>query len=104
MASRATTIISSRPEIEYPESDGQPMGETGIHINVSFTLLDVLRRYYRGNPNVAVLANMFLYYVEGDPSRNVAPDLFVTLGVPADTTRRIFKLWEERKGPDLVTE
>jgi Uma2 family endonuclease len=99
-----TTLIQSSLDIEYPDSDGQPLGETGIHVSVILTLLDVLRRYYAGQPRVAVLANMFLYYVEGDPSQNVAPDLFVTRGVPADPTRRTFKLWEESKGPDLVIE
>src|SRR4051794_20843308 len=99
-----TSLIRSPSEIEYPDSDGQPLGETGIHVNVILTLLDVIRRYYAGHPRVAILADMFLYYVEGDPTQNVAPDLFVTLDVPADTTRRTFKLWVERKGPDLVIE
>jgi Uma2 family endonuclease len=104
MPTRTTTAIQSQEEIEYPDSNGQPMGETGIHVNVITTVLDVIRRHYRGNPKVAVLANMFLYYVEGDPSKNVAPDLFVTLKVPSDTTRRTFKVWEEGKAPDLVIE
>jgi len=99
-----TRIVEPQPEIEYPESDGQPMGETGIHVNVSFTLLDLLVRYFAGRPRVAVHANMFVYYVEGDPTRNVSPDLFVTFGVPARRERRTFKVWEEGKCPDFVLE
>src|SRR5437899_3041737 len=104
MTARTKAFVASQPEIEYPDSDGQPMGETGIHVEVTLGLLAMLRHYYRGNPKVAVLANMFLYYVEGDPSQNVAPDLFVTLDVDADPHRRTFKVWEERKAPDLIIE
>jgi hypothetical protein len=47
---------------------------------------------------------MFIYYVEGDPRKNVAPDLFVTVGVASDPTRRTFRVWQEGKGPDFVLE
>jgi Uma2 family endonuclease len=105
MTRQTTSFIESpQPEIEYPDSDGQPMGETGIHVEVTLGVLAMLRQFYRGNPRVAVLANMFLYYIEGDPSKNVAPDLFVTLGVDADPTRRTFQVWKERKCPDLIVE
>ena len=90
--------------IKYPESDGKPMGETGVHVDVMLAVLAMLRRHYSGNDRVAVLANMFLYYKEGDPRKVVCPDVFVTLNVPSNTKRRTFKLWEEGKGPDLVVE
>src|SRR5438046_3156921 len=104
MVRSTTALIESRPEIEYPDSDGQPMGETGIHVSVVLTLLGVLRRYFADRPRVDVHANMFLYYVEGDPSQNVASDLFVTLDVPADRRRHTFKVWNEGKAPDLIIE
>ena len=74
---RATKLsIPSLTEIEYPESDGKPLGETGVHINVTtLGLLDVIQRFYDGNPNVAVHSNMFVYFVEGDPKRNRLPRL-----------------------------
>ena len=90
--------------IKYPESDGKPMGETGVHVNVMLAVLDMLRRHYAENSRVAVLANMFLYYEEGDPRKVVCPDVFVTLNVPSNTIRRTFKVWEEGKAPDLVIE
>lgn len=102
--------LSTRPTvrggrgIKYPESDGKPMGETGVHVEVMLTVLAMLRRHYFGNDRVAVLANMFLYYQEGDPREVVCPDVFVTLDVPRNTKRRTFKAWEEGKGPDLVIE
>jgi hypothetical protein len=35
-------------EIEYPESDGQPMGETDLHRNWMIRLFDLLSNRYRG--------------------------------------------------------
>ena len=67
-------------------------------------VLAMLRRHYSEDYRVAVLANMFLYYQEGDPKKVVCPDVFVTLDVPRDTHRRTFKVWQEGKGPDLVIE
>ncbi len=104
MTRATTTRINRQTEIEYPESDGKPLGETGTHIDVTMALLDELRRYYSRRIDVAVLSNMFLYYVEGNPRKNVVPDLFVTLDVPANTKRRTFKVWLEGKGPDFVLE
>jgi Uma2 family endonuclease len=103
---RATKqLIPTRKEIEYPESDGKHVGETGVHINVAtLGLMDVIRRFYGGNLNVAVHSNLFVYYVQGDPKRNVCPDLFVALMVRRDINRRTFKVWEEGKGPDAVIE
>ena len=57
--------------INYPESDGKPLGETGIHAEVIISLMEVLWRHYTNSPNLAVLCNMFLYYIEGDPKRDV---------------------------------
>jgi Uma2 family endonuclease len=98
------TRIDAPTGIVYPESDGKPLGETGIHVNTIFRFVDAMWRHYDDHPKVAVLTNMFLYYVEGDPKRNVCPDVFVTLGVPSNRNRRTFMVWEEVKGPDVVVE
>jgi len=100
--------LSPRPTVRgqgvrYPESDGKPMGETGVHVEVIFSILGMLWRYFRGR-RVAILSNMFLYYEEGNPKKVVCPDVFVTLNVPRNRRRRTFKVWQEGKGPDLVIE
>jgi Uma2 family endonuclease len=100
--SKGPTVRGGRGP-KYPESDGKPMGETGVHVNVMLTVLWMLRRHY-ANARVAVLANMFLYYEEGDPKKVVCPDVFVILNVPPNTMRRTFKVWYEGKGPDVVIE
>lgn len=91
-------------EIEYPESDGEPIGETETHVNhlLDF-LLHPLKERYRDRPDVYVVGNMFLYYEEGNPTAVVAPDAYVVFGVPK-VVRRTYKLWEEGKAPDVIFE
>ena len=89
--------------IYYPESDGKPMAETDTHIKLLIYLREALADYFRDDPNVYVAGNLFVYYQEGDPSRVVAPDVFVVKGVPK-RDRRIYQVWKEDKGPDVVFE
>lgn len=90
-------------DIEYPESDGQPMAETDLHREEMFDLIRALTRRYRDVPDVYVSGNLFFYYVQGDPRAVVAPDVFLVRGVPK-RQRRIYKLWEEGRVPSLVIE
>jgi len=91
-------------DIHYPESDGEPMAETEIHLDVTIDLIQSLRRRYRDEPDVYVVGDMFLYYVQGDPRAVVSPDVFLVRGVPKRPRRRIYKLWEEGKAPSLAIE
>jgi len=79
------------------------MGETDIHIAQILDLLFALSQYFRNEPHVYVAADLLLYYVEGDPKEFVVPDVFVVRGAPKGE-RRIYKLWEEGRAPDVVFE
>jgi hypothetical protein len=46
---------------------------------------------------------MFLYYVEGDPSKSKAPDIMIIKGV-SKHWRRTFKTWVERAMPCVIIE
>jgi Uma2 family endonuclease len=93
-----------RPPVHYPESDGEPMAETDTHRKQMMYLIDALEDYFRDDPNVYVAGNLFLYYQEGDPTKVVAPDVFVVKGV-AKRDRRTYQLWKENdQGPDVVFE
>jgi Uma2 family endonuclease len=96
--------IPLQRDIHYPESDGEPMAETEIHLDVTIDLIQGLRRRYRDVPDVYVVGNMFLYYVKGDPRAVVSPDVFLVRGVPKTPRRRVYKLWEEGEAPSLVIE
>lgn len=87
----------------YPESDGKPMAETDTHANLLMNLRLSLDNYFRDDSNVYVSGNLLVYYVEGNPAKCVAPDVFVVRGVPKGQ-RRIYKLWEEGVVPQIVIE
>jgi len=95
--------------IEYPSSDGQPMGETPVHRDCIIDALGALREFFAERPDVYVGGNMFLYYEEGNPRASVVPDVFVVIGAVKDELREggwreTYKLWEEPKAPDFVLE
>ena len=82
--------LLGRREVNYPDSDGKPLAETDVHRELMLHLIDALRRHFLGNPTVYVSGNLFVYYEEGNPGANVAPDVFVVRGSPpsiADRTR-----------------
>jgi hypothetical protein len=64
--------------IDYPESDGKPMGETDWHIDWTLRLRDMLKYRYR-DQRVYVGSDLLLYYHEGVPRDFVVPDGFVVL-------------------------
>jgi Uma2 family endonuclease len=95
--------VPAKPEIDYPESDGQPMGETGFHVNVILYLLQALRHFFRQDKQIYVAADMLFYYEEGNPAAFKVPDVFVVKGI-AKHDRRTYKLWEEQVAPCTVFE
>jgi Uma2 family endonuclease len=102
-ATKTGGLATDRAEIYYPESDGKPMAETDLHRNEMFDLIAMLEARYADAPDVYVSGNLLLYYVEGDPRRAVAPDVFVVFGVPKGL-RRVYKLWAEAVPPAVVFE
>lgn len=91
------------PVVEYPDSDGAPMGETEFHVVATLDLYNALRHFFRHHPMVYVIADMFLYYKKGHPEANKAPDVMVIKGVPK-RKRRTFKVWEEQAVPCVIFE
>ena len=89
--------------VDYPARDGNPMAETDVHRNLLSGLVFTLTSFFSDTPDVYVSGNLLIYYVEGDPRKRVAPDVFVVRGV-GNHQRRIYKLWEEGHPPDVVIE
>ena len=98
----AMGIIRTITEVEYPERDGRPMGETDLHRNWMIRLLDILKYRYRGQ-QVYVACDLLVYFEEGEPTRFVVPDEFVVKDCDPGQ-RRVFKTWEEGKVPHCVIE
>src|SRR4029453_1070768 len=66
--------------VHYPESDGKPMAETDIHLDLMFDLIASPAYHFRDARDVYVSGNLLLYYEEGNPGASVAPDVFVLPG------------------------
>src|SRR5688572_2751560 len=98
-----TTLNSPLQQIEYPESDGKPLGETDAHRREILAIIAMLEQYFAANSDVYISGNLMFYYEEGEPSSVVSPDVFVVKGVPKGL-RRTYKLWEEKHPPLVVFE
>ena len=89
-------------QVNYPESDGKPMGETDEHRDEMIRHIELLKHYYEGQ-KVYVSGNLLVYYEQGNTKKFVVPDAFVAKGI-IPKKRRIFKIWTEGKVPDVIIE
>jgi len=96
-------VAIAKKAVHYPETDGKPMAETDLHRDNLFGVLYSLQWYFRNRDDVYVSGNLFVYYEEGNPKKCVAPDVFVVFSVPK-RRRRVYLVWEEGKGLDVVFE
>ena len=83
------SILSFSESIEYPESDGEPMGETDLHRDWMVRILEILRQRYRGQ-RVYIASDLLVYYEEGNPAKFIVPDDFIVLDCDPGR-RRTFK-------------
>ena len=95
--------IRAAPTLVYPESDEEPMAETPKHQQVMIDCMDVMRSHFSGSPDVYIAGNMFLCYEEGNPRKNVSPDVFMVRGVSKQELRT-YKTWEQQPFLDFVLE
>ena len=101
---RMKSQVAAAP-IEYPSSDGIPMGETERHAVVTMDARQALGHFFRERPDAYVGIDMLLYWVEGDPKQSVAPDVFVVFGAPKLPRRDTWLVWKEGgQTPDFVLE
>lgn len=67
-------------------------------------LITALQAYFAKRSDAYVAGNQFMYWVEGNPTQRVAPDVYVVFGVPKYPPRPTWKVWEEGKAPDVIFE
>ena len=87
----------------YPDTDGEPMAASDLHLEILIWLIQALRAYFSERPEVYVSGDILTYYVEGNPRAVCAPDVLVTFGI-GQKMRHTYKVWEEGKVPDFVME
>lgn len=98
-------MLDSRPSeyVEYPTSDGMPLGETDVHRNQILDLIHGLEMHYLDVPDVYVSGNILMFYQEGEPRKHVSPDVLVALGC-VKKERDFYQIWVEGKAPDFIIE
>src|SRR5208283_4714448 len=101
----STTVTpSQRPEIEYPDCDGQPMSDNTLQFKWIVTIKEGLEALFRNNPDVFVAGDLLWYAEEGKPKIRTAPDAMVAFGRPKGY-RGSYKQWEEDGiAPQVVFE
>ena len=87
----------------YPDTDGEPMAASDLHLEILIWLLQVLKAHYADTHDTYVSGDILTYYTEGNPRDVVAPDVLVSFGI-GQKNRHIYKVWEEGKTPDFVME
>ena len=96
------SLVQTRYEVEYPETDGRPMGETDVHRAWMIRIYDLLKWRYR-HERVYVGSDLLLYYTEGMPQDYLVTDDFVVKDCDPGP-RRTFKTWVEKRVPNVVFE
>jgi hypothetical protein len=93
-----------RPEIVYPDSDGEPMADNTLQWEWIATVKGGVDIVFRDDPNVFVGGDLLWYPVEGAPTIRMAPDVMVAIGRPKGY-RGSYQQWrEEGIAPQVVFE
>jgi Uma2 family endonuclease len=100
----ALTQAGTKPVVEYPSTDGEPMAQNTKQYRYITTLHGGLSAMFRNRPDVFVAAGLFWYPIEGDNTTRAAPDVMVVFGRPKGD-RDSYRQWEEDNiAPQVVFE
>ena len=100
----AITPARAKPEVEYPETDGNPIADNTKQYEYIVTIKGGLDAVFRDDPNVFVAADLFWYPVEGDNKTRTAPDTLVVFGRPKGHRRSYLQWTEGNVAPQVVFE
>jgi Uma2 family endonuclease len=81
------------PEIDYPDSDGNPMSDNTEQYRWIVIVKENLEIIFAEDPNVFIAGDLLWYPVQGSRDR-AAPDVMVVFGRPKGR-RGSYKQWEE---------
>jgi Uma2 family endonuclease len=100
----ALTQAGTKPAVEYPSTDGEPMAQNTKQYRYITTIQGGLAAMFRDRPDVFVAGDLFWYPIEGDNKTRVAPDVMVVFGRPKGD-RDSYRQWEEDNiAPQVVFE
>lgn len=90
------------PDWAYSAEDDMPVSLP--HLLLRTHLFQLVRQHLAARGTQALTgSNQFIYWIEGNPQRAVAPDVYVLLGQDPTLPVRVVKTWE-LGAPDLVIE
>jgi Uma2 family endonuclease len=91
-------------EVDYPESDGQPMADNTTQFRWIVTIQGGLDDLFRDDPEVFVAGDLLWYPVRGDNTIRQAPDVFAAFDRPKGH-RGSYRQWVEGGvAPQVVFE
>jgi Uma2 family endonuclease len=94
----------SKPEIVYPDCDGQPMSDNTLQFSWIVKIKENLEIFFADNPQVFVAGDLLWYPVEGDNTIRRAPDVMVAFD-RSKGYRGSYRQWEEAGiAPQVVFE
>lgn len=100
----ATVASLPQAEIEYPDSDGEPMADNSLQWEWMVRIKSGLDSVFKRDPEVLVAGDMLWYPVEGKPNIRMAPDVFAVFGRPKGH-RGSYRQWVEAGiAPQVVFE
>lgn len=95
---------SLKGELDYPETDGQPMGENTLQFEWITTIVGGLEVMFRNRADVFVAGDLYWYPVEGNNTICRAPDAMVAFGRPKGHRSSYLQWQEEGIAPQVVFE
>ncbi|MFO5495065.1 MAG: Uma2 family endonuclease [Cuspidothrix sp.] len=94
----------TKPEIIYPDSDGNPMADNTEHYEWIVKIKENLEILFASENDVFIAGDLLWYPVEGSVKTRQAPDIMVIFGRPKGK-RGSYKQWEENNvAPQVVFE
>ncbi|NEO84859.1 MAG: Uma2 family endonuclease [Spirulina sp. SIO3F2] len=93
-----------KPDLVYPDSDGQPMADNTLQFQWIVTIKENLEILFADDPNIFVAGDLLWYPIKGNNKTRRAPDVMVAIGRPKGY-RGSYKQWEEDNiAPQVVFE
>jgi Uma2 family endonuclease len=99
-----TTRRTPDQEIEYPDSDGEPMAENTLQYEWITTIKGGLDILFQHDPDFFVAGDLVWYPVEGDNTTRLGPDVLVALGRPKGHRGSYMQWREAGVAPQVVFE
>ncbi len=97
-------LSPARPDLVYPDRDGQPMADNTKQFRWITTIQGGLDALFQDDPNVFIAGDLLWYPVQSQPTIRSAPDILIVFGRPKGD-RGSYQQWrEDNLAPQVVFE